>query len=52
MAGENPIFSTDKLLTTGNRGDSADAALMAKLGLRAMVAEEPMRVGQVEEAAQ
>lgn len=42
-----PLLATvtgDTLLTTGNRGDSADAALFGKLGLRAMVAEEPMRV--------
>jgi biotin synthase len=43
MAGANSIFTGDKLLTTGNRGDSADAALFAKLGVRPMVAEEPMR---------
>lgn len=44
MAGANSIFTGDKLLTTGNRGDSADAALLAKLGLRPMESEEPMRV--------
>ncbi len=44
LAGANSIFTGDKLLTTGNRGDSADAALFAKLGLRPMEAEEPMRV--------
>ena len=44
LAGANSIFTGDKLLTTGNRGDSADAALFAKLGLVPMVAEEPMRV--------
>jgi biotin synthase len=44
MAGANSIFTGDKLLTTGNRGDSADAALLAKLGLRPMEADEPMRV--------
>ena len=33
----------DKLLTTANAGDSADAALFAKLGLKPMQAEEPMR---------
>jgi biotin synthase len=44
MAGANSIFTGDKLLTTGNRGDSADAALFAKLGVRPMQAEEPMRV--------
>ncbi|MFW2851501.1 biotin synthase BioB [Sphingomonas sp. TX0543] len=43
MAGANSIFTGDKLLTTGNRGDSADAALFAKLGVRPMKAEEPMR---------
>ncbi len=43
MAGANSIFTGDKLLTAGNRGDSADAALFAKLGIRAMQAEEPMR---------
>jgi biotin synthase len=43
MAGANSIFTGDKLLTAGNRGDSADAALFAKLGVRAMQAEEPMR---------
>ena len=44
MAGANSIFTGDKLLTTGNRGDSADAALLAKLGVRPMQSEEPMRV--------
>ncbi|WP_234419394.1 biotin synthase BioB [Sphingomonas sp. EC-HK361] len=44
LAGANSIFTGDKLLTTGNRGDDADAALFAKLGVRPMVAEEPMRV--------
>ena len=44
LAGANSIFTGDKLLTAGNRGDSADAALFAKLGLVPMVAEEPMRV--------
>ncbi len=43
MAGANSIFTGDKLLTAGNRGDSADAALFAKLGVRAMAGEEPMR---------
>ncbi len=43
MCGANSIFTGDKLLTTGNRGDSADAALFAKLGVRPMEAEEPMR---------
>jgi biotin synthase len=48
MAGANSIFTGDKLLTTGNRGDSADAALFAKLGLRPMVSEEPMRMEAAE----
>jgi biotin synthase len=44
LAGANSIFTGDKLLTTANAGDSVDAALFAKLGLRAMEAAEPMRV--------
>jgi biotin synthase len=44
MAGANSIFTGDKLLTTGNAGESADAALFAKLGLAPMQGEEPMRV--------
>ncbi len=44
MAGANSIFTGDKLLTTGNRGDSADGAMFAKLGLRPLAGEEPMRV--------
>jgi biotin synthase len=43
LAGANSIFTGDKLLTTANAGDSKDAALFAKLGLRPMLAEEPMR---------
>lgn len=43
MAGANSIFTGDKLLTTGNAGDSADAALLAKLGMRPMEGAEPMR---------
>ena len=42
-AGANSIFTGDKLLTTGNRGDSADAAMFAKLGLVPMAGPEPMR---------
>ena len=44
LAGANSIFTGDKLLTAGNRGDDADAALFAKLGVRPMEAQEPMRV--------
>jgi biotin synthase len=44
MAGANSIFTGDKLLTTGNAGDDADAALFARLGLKAMEIEEPISV--------
>lgn len=43
MAGANSIFTGDKLLTTDNRGDDADAALFEKLGLVPLEGEEPMR---------
>ena len=43
MAGANSIFTGDTLLTTGNAGDSADAALLAKLGMTPMTGAEPMR---------
>jgi hypothetical protein len=43
LAGANSIFSGDKLLTAANAGDSADAAMFAKLGLKPLQAEEPMR---------
>ncbi|MBS0283582.1 MAG: biotin synthase BioB [Proteobacteria bacterium] len=43
LAGAHSIFTGDKLLTTGNRGDGADATLFEKLGVRPMEAEEPMR---------
>jgi biotin synthase len=33
MAGANSIFTGDRLLTTGNSGSDADAALFAKLGI-------------------
>lgn len=36
LAGANSIFTGDKLLTTGNAGEDADAALFARLGLAAM----------------
>jgi biotin synthase len=48
MAGANSIFTGDRLLTTGNAGGDADAALFAKLGLRAMEAQEPMRQTEFE----
>jgi biotin synthase len=44
LAGANSIFTGEKLLTTGNAGGGADAALFAKLGLKPMEGEEPMRV--------
>ncbi|WP_425506766.1 biotin synthase BioB [Sphingomonas rhizophila] len=43
LAGANSIFTGEKLLTAGNAGGSADAAMFAKLGLKPMEAEEPMR---------
>jgi hypothetical protein len=43
LAGANSIFTGDKLLTTPNAGDDADAALFAKLGLQPLQGEEPMR---------
>jgi biotin synthase len=43
LAGANSIFTGDKLLTAGNRGDDADAALLAKLGLAPLEGEEPAR---------
>ncbi len=45
LAGANSIFTGDKLLTTGNAGDSADAAMLARLGLVRMAGQEPMRSG-------
>ncbi len=44
LAGANSIFTGEKLLTTGNAGATADAALFDKLGLRAMTSEAPARV--------
>ncbi len=43
MAGANSIFTGDKLLTTGNAGDSRDVALFAKLGIVPMKSE-PVQV--------
>ncbi len=46
MAGANSIFTGDTLLTAPNAGDDADAAMFARLGLKAMqIAETP---GEVE----
>ena len=52
MAGANSIFTGDKLLTAANAGDDRDAALMAKLGLRAMEAQEPLSACKALEAAE
>ena len=52
MAGANSIFTGDKLLTAANAGDDKDAAMLAKLGLRAMEAEEPLRACKALEAAE
>ncbi|WRH75015.1 MAG: biotin synthase BioB [Sphingobium sp.] len=52
MAGANSIFTGDKLLTAANAGDDKDAALMAKLGLVPMEAEEPLRACKALEAAE
>ena len=49
MAGANSIFTGDKLLTTGNAGGDADAALLDKLGMVPMTAEEPMRATEAAE---
>jgi biotin synthase len=52
LAGANSIFTGDRLLTTANAGDDADAALFARLGLKPMESEEPMRACAQMEAAQ
>lgn len=46
LAGANSIFTGDKLLTAPNAGDDSDAVLFAKLGLRALEGEEPLRQAQ------
>ncbi len=50
LAGANSIFTGDRLLTTANAGDDADAALFARLGLSAMACEEPLRAAKAEPA--
>ena len=50
LAGANSIFTGDKLLTAPNAGDDADGAMFARLGLRAMAGEEPMRGAKLEGA--
>jgi biotin synthase len=45
MAGANSMFTGDKLLTTPNAGDDADAAMFARLGLKPLSGPEPLRAG-------
>ena len=45
LAGANSIFTGDKLLTTPNAGDDADAAMFARLGLKPLSGPEPLRAG-------
>ena len=52
MAGANSVFTGDKLLTAPNAGDDADATMMARLGLKPMEGEEPMRACAMREAAE
>lgn len=51
MAGANSIFTGDKLLTAPNAGDDEDAALFAKLGLKPLEGEEPMRAAACHKAS-
>jgi biotin synthase len=51
-ASSNSIFTGDKFLTAPNAGDDEDAALFAKLGLTALMGEEPMRACGCAEAAE
>ena len=48
MAGANSIFTGDKLLTAPNAGDDADAQMFARLGLKPLEGEEPMRACKAE----
>ncbi|MDQ8758080.1 biotin synthase BioB [Sphingosinicella sp. LHD-64] len=41
LAGANSIFTGDKLLTAPNAGDDKDAAMFAKLGIKAMHPQSP-----------
>src|SRR4051812_35908853 len=42
LAGANSIFAGDKLLTTPNAGDDADRALLARLGMTAVGAQNEL----------
>jgi len=51
MAGANSIFTGDTLLTAPNAGDDADTAMFARLGLKPLAGEEPLRAcGRLEAA--
>ena len=50
LAGANSIFTGDKLLTAPNAGDDHDAAMFARLGLKAMAAELPRECAMLETA--
>jgi len=52
LAGANSIFTGDKLLTAPNAGDDSDGALFAKLGLKPLQGEEPMRACETMEPAE
>jgi biotin synthase len=52
LAGANSIFTGDKLLTAPNAGDDNDAAMFARLGLRPLSGEEPLRSCAAREAAE
>jgi len=52
MAGANSIFTGDKLVTAAKAEDDKDAAILAKLELVPMAAEEPLRACKALEAAE
>ena len=52
FAGANSIFTGDKLLTAPNAGDDTDAVMFARLGLKAMPAEQRQTGCGVMEAAE
>ncbi len=52
LAGANSIFTGDTLLTAPNAGDDEDAAMFARLGMKPMESEEPLRACKQAEAAE
>ncbi len=52
MAGANSIFTGDKLLTAPNAGEDADSEMFARLGLKPLSGEEPMRAAARREPAE